>query len=74
MAEAAGGSPPPIAIHIQRKNVIEQIVARRDAGKHLANGVGGRCLILSRCNPGTGRGGIDLGGVFSASPIFFIPF
>jgi hypothetical protein len=31
------GATPPNAVHIERKNVVQKIVARSDRGEHLAN-------------------------------------
>ena len=56
VAEAARGTPPPVAIDVERKNVIEQVIARRDAGKHLAHGIGCGFLILGWLDSRTGSG------------------
>lgn len=45
MAESARGTPPPEAIHVERKYVIEQVIAWRDGSEHFAHGTRSRFLI-----------------------------
>jgi hypothetical protein len=39
MGESAGGTTPPQTINVEGKNVIQQVISRRNGGKHLAHGL-----------------------------------
>jgi hypothetical protein len=43
VSEGPGGSSPPQTINIEREEMIEKVVTRRDGAKHLADGAG--CCI-----------------------------
>src|SRR3979411_3353290 len=59
--ELARGAPPPQPVNVERENVIQQVVARRDRRKHFPDGLRRR-LAISR----TGGGGA------SDPPVFFL--
>src|SRR5271154_6183854 len=46
-AKTTRGAPPPPAVDVQRKDVIEQVVTRRNAVEHFADG-GGSGLFVDR--------------------------
>ena len=43
--ELSRRAPPPQAVDVERENVIQQVVARRNRGKHLAHRLRGRLAI-----------------------------
>ena len=45
VSEGPGGSPPPQAVDIEREEMIEKIVTRRDGAEHLADSAG-RCISI----------------------------
>src|ERR1700716_3523675 len=45
--ELARGAPPPQPVNVERENVIQQVVARRDRRKHFPDGLRRR-LAISR--------------------------
>src|ERR1700681_447651 len=47
--ELARGAPPPQPVNVERKNVIQQVVARRNRGEHLADGRRRRLAIACTC-------------------------
>ena len=60
VAESAGGAAPPQAVNVEREQVVEQVVAGRDGGEHVAHGGGGLLAVLRAFG-----GGADdrLGGI-----------
>ncbi len=52
LAKRPSGAPPPHAVHVERKHVVQQIVAGRDGSEHLAHRARGGGLVacaLGRC-------------------------
>ena len=43
--ELARSAPPPQPVNVERKHVIQQIVARRNRGEHLADGLRRRLAV-----------------------------
>jgi hypothetical protein len=43
--ESTGGAPPPHAVYVAGKHVVQQIVPRRDGSEHVAHGTGCGLLI-----------------------------
>jgi hypothetical protein len=56
----ASGAPPPEAVDVEGENVVEKIVARRDRGKHLADGGGSGLTVVCSRGRGTYDGLLDL--------------
>ncbi len=46
VSEGPGSSPPPQMVDIEREEMIEKVVTRRDGAEHLADGA--RCCISIR--------------------------
>jgi hypothetical protein len=45
-------APPPQPIDVERENVIEQVVTRRNRSKHFPDGARGRFAVLGACGSG----------------------
>jgi len=54
MQKTARRAPPPDAIHVAGEHVIQQVVARRDAVEHFADGAGRTGFVLRAGGPRSG--------------------
>src|SRR5260370_30808388 len=71
LRESAGGATPPQAVDVEGEHMVEQVVARSDRGKHLADGAGGGIGIARAFGGGSEYGFVGSGHFHSCWLMMF---